>query len=635
MVLRALIVAGAVSIGALFLAKKGKKDGKAGRGGRASRASGKRCDPLGAFVDLTPVPPTPAKADGKPRPRPLEGMKFAVKDIFDIEGRITGFGSPAWAATHDRAAVTARAVAQCADAGAAGVGVTHMDEFAYSINGENAHYGTPVNPAARGRIPGGSSSGSAVAVAASLRGVDFALGTDSGGSVRVPASLTGCYGFRPTHGAVSTSGVTPFAPSMDTVGWFARDPAVLRKVGRVLLDGKSRKVEPALPESLLVVTDALDLCDVDASCGVATACMALAEQFPGAITRINLGEHLLMMCPSLRAVEDNAKGLDVLRTCFRLLMGAEVWGEIGEWYRANHPETGPGVKERVKAASEVPSESLRVVKAAREEVRVALGILLDGTGAALAFPTTPGAAPETNADAETNERWRAHTLQLTCLCSLIGFPQVTIPMTYPGGDGPIGLSFVMGPYRDNACLAVAEKWGKKIAEAFPHVVQMERTRPKSAAEENGGLGAGAPSAAAAAETNDGEEAKAKGNAAFKEGNFGEAARLYTEALEKGGSRAPKKWRAIVLSNRAMTRLKLGAYAEAEEDCTEALKLDPKNVKARLRRGAARSVSGNYLESLEDYEAALRLEPKNKDAKSEILRMKNILGEATQTPDFDQ
>ena len=181
MVLRALIVAGAVSIGALFLAKKGKKGGKVGRDGRPSRASGKRCDPLGAFVDLTPVPPTPAKADGKPRQRPLEGMKFVVKDIFDIEGRVTGFGSPAWVATHDRAAVTARAVSQCADAGAAGVGVTHMDEFAYSINGENAHYGTPVNPAARGRIPGGSSSGSAVAVAACLRGVDFALGTDSGG----------------------------------------------------------------------------------------------------------------------------------------------------------------------------------------------------------------------------------------------------------------------------------------------------------------------------------------------------------------------------------------------------------------------------------------------------------------------
>ena len=212
---------------------------------------------------------------------------------------------------------------------------------------------------------------------------------------------------------------------------------------------------------------------------------------------------------------------------------------------------------------------------------MALGILLDGTGAALAFPTTPGAAPETNADADTNERWRAHTLQLTCLCSLIGFPQVTIPMTYPGGDGPIGLSFVMGPHRDNACLSVAENWGKRspmrFLTSFRWNARGRRARRRRMAE----LARGAP-AAAAAETNEGEEAKAKGNAAFKEGNFGEAARL-AEALEKGDSSAPKKWRAIVLSNRAMTRLKLGAYAEADEDCTEALKFDPNNVKARLRR----------------------------------------------------
>ena len=218
------------------------------------------------------------------------------------------------------------------------------------------------------------------------------------------------------------------------------------------------------------------------------------------------------------------------------------------------------------------------------------GILLDGTGAALAFPTTPGAAPkgkDGNADADTNERWRAHTLQLTCLCSLIGFPQVTIPMPPGGGGSDRPVLCHRGPHRDNARLSVAENWGKKIADAFPHVVQMERTRPKSAAEENGGVGAGESSAAAAAETNEGEEAKAKGNAAFKEGNFGEAARLYTEALEKGDSSAPKKWRAIVLSNRAMTRLKLGSYAEAEEDCTEALKFDPNNVKARPSVGVPR------------------------------------------------
>ena len=128
--------------------------------------------------------------------------------------------------------------------------------------------------------------------------------------------------------------------------------------------------------------------------------------------------------------------------------------------------------------------------------------------------------------------------------------------------------------------------------------------------------------------------KAKGNAAFKAGSFKEAAKLYTHALEKGGASAAKKWRAVVLSNRAMTQLKLGAYAEAEEDCTNAIKLDVKNVKAFLRRGAARSVQGNYLEAITDYESALRLEPKNKDARSEILRMKNILGESEPIPDFE-
>ena len=121
---------------------------------------------------------------------------------------------------------------------------------------------------------------------------------------------------------------------------------------------------------------------------------------------------------------------------------------------------------------------------------------------------------------------------------------------------------------------------------------------------------------------------------FKSGSFRDAAKLYTSALDTAGNTANKKWRAVVLSNRAMTRLKLGAYAEAEEDGSQALKLDPKNVKAYLRRGAARSVQGNYLEAITDYEAALRLEPNNKDARSEILRMKNILGESEPIPDFE-
>ncbi|PKI51559.1 hypothetical protein CRG98_028119 [Punica granatum] len=136
--------------------------------------------------------------------------------IFDVEGQVTGFGNPDWARTHSAACSTAPSVLAVLEAGATCVGKTVMDEMAYSINGENKHYGTPRNPCAPDRVPGGSSSGSAVAVGAML--VDFSLGTDTGGSVRVPASYCGIYGFRPSHDVVSTSGVIPMAQSFDTVG---------------------------------------------------------------------------------------------------------------------------------------------------------------------------------------------------------------------------------------------------------------------------------------------------------------------------------------------------------------------------------------------------------------------------------
>jgi amidase len=160
---------------------------------------------------------------------PLAGRRFAVKDLFAIAGHRACFGNPDWLSTHWAAEATAPVITWLLDAGAALVGTTVTDELAFSLTGENPHYGTPPNPAAPGRVPGGSSSGSASAVAGGL--VDFALGTDTGGSVRVPASHCGIFGFRPTHGAVSPAGVLPFSPSFDTVGWFARDADTLAAVG--------------------------------------------------------------------------------------------------------------------------------------------------------------------------------------------------------------------------------------------------------------------------------------------------------------------------------------------------------------------------------------------------------------------
>src|SRR3954465_11916524 len=179
----------------------------------------------GAFIEKFTLPPT---NDG-----PLRGLRFAVKDLIDVAGHPTGCGNPTWLATHPPAIPSAVCVAQLLAAGAQCEGKTITDEFAFSLLGENYHYGTPLNPAAPNRVTGGSSNGSASAVACGI--VDFALGTDTGGSVRVPASNCGIWGWRPSHGFISVAGVMPFSPTLDTVGVFARTAELLQRIATVLL----------------------------------------------------------------------------------------------------------------------------------------------------------------------------------------------------------------------------------------------------------------------------------------------------------------------------------------------------------------------------------------------------------------
>src|SRR5215475_14973232 len=144
---------------------------------------------------------------------PLAGLTAVVKDMYDIGGARTGGGSPEWLAAQRPAEVHAGVVQRILDAGATIIGKTVCDEFFYSVSGANAHYGTPVNARAPGRLPGGSSAGSAAACGAGL--CDFALGSDTGESVRVPASFNGIYGLRPTHERIEHSGVADMAPTFD------------------------------------------------------------------------------------------------------------------------------------------------------------------------------------------------------------------------------------------------------------------------------------------------------------------------------------------------------------------------------------------------------------------------------------
>ena len=215
---------------------------------------------------------------------PLQGLSFAANDVFDIAGDRTGNGNPVWLETHPPASHTASAVERLLAAGARMVGKTHTDELAYSLNGENVHYGTPINPRAPGRIPGGSSSGSAAAVAGGL--VDFALGTDCGGSVRLPASYCGIYGVRTSHGLIPIDGVADLAASFDTVGWFARDPAMMRRVGDVMLPAAPAFV----PKRLLIATDAFAFAGDDIA--------ARAANSPARTTRIDMATPLSRTRPT-------------------------------------------------------------------------------------------------------------------------------------------------------------------------------------------------------------------------------------------------------------------------------------------------------------------------------------------------
>ncbi len=193
-------------------------------------------DQLGAFVPGAIIQRAPRGAG------PLSGLSFAAKDLFDVAGLVTGCGNPDWANTHEPAEADAWAVDALLGAGATLRGKTVTDEISLGLLGINRFYGTPLNPRAPDCVPGGSSSGSASAVAGGL--VDVALGTDSGGSVRIPASFCGLYGLRPTHGRISTAGMMTQAPSFDTVGYFAARRSDLRPRRRRAARGTGRRRAP-------------------------------------------------------------------------------------------------------------------------------------------------------------------------------------------------------------------------------------------------------------------------------------------------------------------------------------------------------------------------------------------------------
>ena len=367
---------------------------------------------------------------------PLSGLTLAVKDLYDVAGYPTGGGQPFVLAMSGIKTGTAPAVQMLLDAGARFVGKTMTDELAFSMFGDNAHYGAPVNGAAPDRIVGGSSSGSAAAVSNSL--CDFALGSDTGGSVRAPANHCGLYGIRPTQDRISMAGVLALAPSLDTCGYFARDVQTFARVSEVLLGADAAPLPQAV--RLLKPTDLWALLDPE---------VTAAQAEPLARVEATLG--------AARPVAVVTGSLDEMYWAFRFILGREAWLVDGPLIERFKLPLGPGVAERFESAKGVTDEQFNAAVAYRTRCRDQLAQLL-GSDGVLVLPTMPDIAPLRHGESKAMERYRQRSIELLCLAGLTGFAQITLPL----GQrllAPLGLSLLGPAGSDRSLVRLAERIG--------------------------------------------------------------------------------------------------------------------------------------------------------------------------------
>ena len=386
-------------------------------------------DPAHAFV---PYPDTPVAnaATG-----PLAGLSFAAKDLFDVAGYPTGGGSPILLAMSGIKTRTAPAVQALLDAGARFVGKAVTDELAFSMNGNNAHFGAPINGAANDRITGGSSSGSASAVSSGL--CDFALGTDTGGSVRAPANHCNLYGIRPSQGRISLDGVLDLSPSLDTCGWFARDVGTFARVADVLLGADSSPLPAHIrllwPEDLWAMLDT----------PVSDALQAAAQQVQAAVGQAT-------------PVKQIALGdWDTMYWNFRYVQSREAWLTNGPMIERYAPPLGAGVAERFAWSRDVTDEQVVGARAFRELFRAHLAALLGNDGVLL-LPTMPDIAPLRAATDTSLEDYRNKAVRMLCAAGLSGFPQLSMPLAKRDG-APLGLSLLGPAGSDRSLISLAEK----------------------------------------------------------------------------------------------------------------------------------------------------------------------------------
>ncbi|ABM04158.1 Amidase [Psychromonas ingrahamii 37] len=364
----------------------------------------------------------------------LSGYTFVFKDLFDVKGYVTGAGNPTWLETHNMAEQTSPLILALLSQGANCVGRVQSDELAYSLNGQNIHYGTPVNPIAPNCLPGGSSSGSAVAVAS--KDADFSIGTDTGGSVRVPASYCGLYGLRPTLAKFNLEHCFELAKSFDTAGIFTRDLDLMHKVFEVL-NGAPVKGESAqtlyLDKTLAAQLSDQRLKRLQVCC------------IEAGITLLN-GDFLAKYHLSLEAIS----------LLFRTVQGYEIIAKHREWLAEFGHSLEPSIYQRVEWSRTISAEQYTQAKKRQTDFRLQLTVLLQQQGGLWLVPTTPSGPPSLSLAGDQLAKYRSNLMGLTSIAGLSGFPQLHLPIKGLE-EGPCGISLLGLPDSEGDLFATAQQ----------------------------------------------------------------------------------------------------------------------------------------------------------------------------------